>query len=448
MAISMETTIGGGPSFNWHDRSYGYGTIFEIAPTGTLSTLHNFCSQNGCPDGAFPTGLVQGVDRNFYGVTSQGGISTNPSCTSYTGCGTVFRLTPTGVLTTIYSFCSLPNCADGAGWVSTGALIQGADGNFYGTMPLGGVMGWGTIFKITPAGQLTTLYSFCSAVNCEDGEIPNSGLVQGANGDFYGTTSSGGSPFWYAGTVFRLKADGTFTTLYRFCNESECSDGAHPNTPLVVGKDGNLYGTTAGRGRGTIFKISPTGDFTHLYQFGTVEGDGTTPQGLLQGSDGNFYGTTAGNGCFTPCPDDGTVFQLTPEGQFTTIYSFVGSPGAYGAHPLAGLVQGTDGTLYGTTYLTTENKGNGVVFSLAAGLAPFVETNPASGIVGRTIGILGNYLKSTKTVSFNGTPAKAFTIVSDSLIEAPVPVGATTGYVTVTTSGGTLTSNVPFQVIR
>src|ERR1039457_2249087 len=233
----------------------GQGTIFKITPTGTLTTLYSFCSQSGCTDGENPeASLVQAPDGDFYGTTYEGGAN---------GQGTIFKITPTGTLTTLYSFCSQSDCADG--YRPAGGLVQAANGDLYGTA-LGGAHGeWGTIFKITPSGTFTTLYSFCSQSipDCTDGAFP-SGLVQAANEDFYGTTSYGGASNTAAGgygTVFKITPSGTLTTLYSFCSQTDCTDG-YFSSALIQATDGNLYGTTyfGGAsgidGEGTVFKIT------------------------------------------------------------------------------------------------------------------------------------------------------------------------------------------------
>jgi uncharacterized repeat protein (TIGR03803 family) len=186
---------------------------------------------------------VQGTDGNFYGTTSQGGVNVSNSSVG----GTVFKITPTGTLTTLYSFCSLTNCADGE--APTAGLVQGTDGNFYGTTPR-------TVFKITPAGALKTLSA--------DGGLPYAGLVQGPGGTFYGTTISGGTGTIRYGTVFQISSTGTLNTLYSFCSHTNCTDGAKPYAGVVQGTDGNLYGTTYLGGAygddantgGTVFKIT------------------------------------------------------------------------------------------------------------------------------------------------------------------------------------------------
>jgi uncharacterized repeat protein (TIGR03803 family) len=435
-----------------------YGTVFNITPRGVLTTLHTFDSTDGANSNA---GLVQGADGKFYGTASSGG--TNNTCVG--GCGTIFTITPGGTLATLYNFCSQSNCTDGS--APEAGLVQGSDGNFYGTTAFGGASGacthgCGTVFKITPSGMLTTLHSF----NLTDGRAPLAGLVQGANGNFYGTTSNGGANG--DGTVFKITSSGTFTTLHTF----DFTDGAELDGALVQANDGNFYGTTFLGGAndfcgtdnhqscGTVFKMTPGGNVTTLYSFcsqgGTNCTDGEYPYaGLIQGTDGNFYGTTSAGGSeFRNCGGGGcgTVFSITSGGALTTLYNFCSQINCTdGAEPEADIVQGTDGTLYGTTasggtYSNNCNSaGCGTVFSLSAGLGPFVETQPTSGKVGKAVKILGTNLTGATSVTFNGTAA-TFTVKSKSEISTTVPVGATTGTVQVVTPRRTLSSNVPFRV--
>jgi len=203
------TTAGGGPD--------GYGTVFKITPSGTLTTLHSFDGVDGSGPYA---GLIQATDGNFYGTT--GGRGAN-------GYGTVYKITPSGTLTVLYSFCSQSDCTDGA--ETYAGLIQATDGNFYGTAFIGGANGGGTVYRITPSGTLTVLYSFCSQSGCTDGAYPYGGLVQATNGNFYGTTGGGGANTTECnghgcGTVFEITPSGTLTTLYSFCSQSGCPDGA------------------------------------------------------------------------------------------------------------------------------------------------------------------------------------------------------------------------------
>ena len=212
-----------------------------------------------CTDGEAPfrgAGLVQATDGNFYGTTPTAGANASG--------GTVYKITPSGRLTTLYSFCSQSGCTDGA--YPNGRLVQATDGNFYGITNGGGAVSSGTVFKITPSGALTTLYSFCAQlVNgvCADGSAPEAGLVQASDGDFYGTTSEGGANFY--GTAFKITPGGALTTLYSFCAQSGCTDGSGPDAGLVQATDGNFYGTTPGGGAnnlGTVFKITPGGALT------------------------------------------------------------------------------------------------------------------------------------------------------------------------------------------
>jgi uncharacterized repeat protein (TIGR03803 family) len=427
----------------------GGGTVFKITRSGTLTTIYNFCSLGGCFDGSGPAGLVQAANGYLYGTTGAGGDADG---------GTVFKVSPSGTLTTLYSFCSLyvePSCPDGF-W-PWGGLVQATNGYLYGTTGGGGTNGYGTVFKITPSGTLTTLYSFCAQSGCTDGFNPYGALVQATNGYLYGTTEGGGANGY--GTVFKITPGGTLTTLYSFCAQSGCTDGENPYGALVQATNGYLYGTTEGGGAngnyGTVFKITPGGTLTTLYSFCAQSGctDGENPNGaLVQGTDGNLYGT-AGDGGANPGPRDfgaGTVVKITPTGRLTTLYNFCSQSGCTdGEYPNAGLVQATNGYLYGTTGGGGANPGPvggvGTVFSLSTGLGPFVKTLPTSGTVGAAVKILGTDLTGATSVTFNGTAA-AFRVVSPSLITTTVPFGATTGTVQVVTPSGTLSGNGPFRV--
>ncbi|MGP0018593.1 MAG: choice-of-anchor tandem repeat GloVer-containing protein [Candidatus Sulfotelmatobacter sp.] len=408
------------------------GTVFQITPEGTLATLDRL---------EYSHLSVQAMDGNLYGTTPYSGTGTG---------GTVFKLTPGGTLTTLYNFCSQPACADGQS--PFGGVIQGNDGNFYGATADGGAYGYGTVFKITPAGELTTLYSFPSYA------FANTALVEGNDGNFYGTTESGGANGY--GTIFRVTTTGRLTILHSFSGPDGKSphtaltlgsDGNFYGTTSTGGANDPTL--CEGVGCGTIFKITLRGLLTTLYSFCAKSGctDGQWPTGdLVEGSDGNFYGTNQAGGAFgytCVLGSCGTVFKITPQGTLTTLHSFSGSDGSM---PYAGLVQGTDGVFYGSTIMGSDlscggGYGCGTVFNLSVGLGPFVETRPTNGSAGTAVTILGNHLLGSTSVIFNHTVA-TFEVVSDTEITATVPTGATTGPVAVTTADGTLKSKVPFRV--
>jgi uncharacterized repeat protein (TIGR03803 family) len=428
------------------------GTAFEVATSGKVTVLYAFCSPTDCSSGGNPSGLMQASNGNFYGTTYNDGTSRVQVCDS--GCGAVFEITPGGEETTLYDFCSQKDCSDGR--TPEVPLLQGANGNLFGTTAAGGIYGnglcgtssdyCGTIFEITLNGQLTTLYRFCSLTNCADGEDPHS-LVQGADRSLYGATLLGGANGF--GTFFALSPEGTLTTLYNF-NEGEGGQ------IKFQGADGNFYGISGG-----VFRITTSGQLTVLYSFcsQTNCSDGYGPAALLQATDGNFYGVTyeggssvdnplcerrlLGNGC-------GTIFKITPAGQFSTLYNFCSQANCADGSQPAALTQGTDGNLYGLTSAgpcPSGKTGCGTFFSFSLGLTPFVSANPTFGKAGYEINILGNNLTGTTRVTFGGVPA-TFTVVSGSLIKATVPAGANTGTVEVTTPSATLSSNVAFQILQ
>jgi uncharacterized repeat protein (TIGR03803 family) len=416
----------------------GQGTVFKITPGGALTTIYNFCPNTPCTDGAKPGGALVQAADGSFYGTTEGG--------GMGGHGTIFKITPGGTLTTLYRFCPENDCTDGAR--PTAGLILGADGDWYGTTSEGGISGNGTVFKITPRGALTSLYHFCMKSHCADGADPATGLVEGDDGNFYGTTEAGGAN--RVGAVFKITPDGALTILHSF-------NGTDGQTPLglVLATDGNFYGTTLSGGAtvfyGSVFKVTPKGALTSIYSFCSQSGcaDGNTPfAGLIQGSDGNFYGTTFIGGANS----NGTVFQITPSGALTVLYNFCSQGGSLctdGDQPIAGLVQDTNGKLYGTTgyggVSSACHSGCGTIFRLSIGLGPFVETHPSSGEVGAAVNILGSNLARASSVTFDGVAA-AFTSISSTLITTTVPAGAATGTVQVVTPGGSLSSNVTFHV--
>jgi uncharacterized repeat protein (TIGR03803 family) len=420
------------------------GLIYKVTPNGTLTAFSAFCDTKPCTHGDVPSSLIRGSDGNFYGTTLDGGTNASPD--TEVG-GTIFKLTPTGTRTTLYNFCAQANCVDGSAPTSlVEAFSGGVYGDFYGTTISGGTGslpnacdGCGTLFSLTSQGQFTSLYSFCSQSNCDDGR-GSEGLVQVPGGIFYGTTCCAGS--LNNGTLFRMTPAGAVTIVRQ-------GNVGNPTAPLIQGTDGFFYGDSfggggtganpCGRACGTISRVSASGAETILYDFCTQTGcpDGYSPESaLIQATDGNFYGTTP--------ESPGTIFKITPTGTFTILYKFCSQPDcADGEGSKDALVQGTDGKFYGTA-LGKVGTGD-IVFSLDVGLPPFVTFLVSTGNVGNTVGILGQGFTGTTAVSFNGTAA-AFTVKSDTFLTATVPTGATTGSLTVTTPSGTLTSNVAYRV--
>jgi uncharacterized repeat protein (TIGR03803 family) len=273
--------------------------------------------------------LLQASDGNFYGTTRLGGV----------GIGTIFKMTPAGAFSLLGSF----GASDGA--APRGPLLRTSDGAFFGTTTLGGAQNHGTVYRLAADGSLSTLHDFVD--DSVDGSQPMSGLVQGPDGAFYGTTAGtmtmGVAPTTF-GTAFRVTADGVFTLLHTFSGGQ--TDGATPTAALLPTADGNFLGTTAYGGAlfgGTVFRMTPTGATTLLHSFSGDASDGAAPNSaLVQATDGNVYGTTTYGGTL----GFGTIFRLSPAGALTLLYSFSG--GGDGAFP-AGVIQASDGNLYGTT---------------------------------------------------------------------------------------------------
>jgi uncharacterized repeat protein (TIGR03803 family) len=409
------------------------GVVFKFAPGGSLTAFYTFCKSKSCPTGSFPlSGLVLSHAGILFGTAGGGGANQG---------GTVFKITTAGAFRMLYSFCTPTSCPAGDNLYS--GLVQARDGNFYGAAYNGGAYKYGTIYQIAPTGQGAALYSFCPHTGCADGAAPAGSLIQGSNANLYGTTAYGGANG--KGTIFEITTGGTLTTLYSFCAQTNCADGELPYARLLQASDGNIYGTTpsgGAHGSGTVFKLSPGGVFTTLYNFCSQTNctDGAASYAeLIQATDGNLYGTTQLGGA----NNLGTIFEITPTGTLTTLHSF---DSAIGGDPIAGLVQGTDGSFYGTTAYGAGSKIGGTVFNLHTGLAPFVKTLEPSGKVGSSVTIFGNNLTSATGVTFNGTTA-AFTVVSSTQITATIPAGATSGKIQVVTSANTLSTTVAFHVL-
>jgi uncharacterized repeat protein (TIGR03803 family) len=403
------------------------GTFFRLTPSGTITDLYNFCSEAKCADGWGPDSApVVGTDGNLYGVVQGGGTGQ---------LGTFYRMTLDGEFTTLYTFCPTRPCTGGG--APTG-IILGADGNFYGTTDGGGnASGSGTIFSISPTGEFKLLYTFCSLTpNCLDGAQAFYPPILGSDGNLYGVTWGGGS--LGGGALYELTPSGTYTVLYNFCGTDSCSGIGAPYY-VVRDNNGNFFGTTeysaAGRGYGSVFEFTSTNQLLVLHNFDDWNDWPYT--GLTIANDGNVYGvfgfdTKAG----------GSIFTITPAGVYSRIYSFFGTA----VPPVGPLFQGTDGSFYGVTPYGPGNF-DGEVFRFSNGLSPLVETVPVMGPVGQSVLVLGNGLTGSSSVTFNGVEA-AFTVESDTYIQATVPAGATTGVVSVVTPSGTLNSNPQFVVSK
>ena len=293
-----------------------YGTIFRIDTSGAFTTLHDFgTGQNG----AFPTGIIEGVEGVFYGTTRDGGF----------GAGTVFRLDSTGASGTLHRFTG--QARDGGDGATPGPLRRGSDGWLYGTTQDFGPFNFGTVFRMSTGGELTTLHAFTGY----DTGPPTGGVLEASNGSFYGQT-------W--NTVFKLEPSGSFITLHTF---DALAGGVGYPQRLIQGHDGHLYGVTAGGGFGGIFKLGLNGGLTTVHEFTGTDG-GLPLATLTQARDGRLYGTTSvgGAGFSELSSGYGTVFRLDTSGTLVTLHSFTN---ADGAHPQGGLVETPDGLLYGVT---------------------------------------------------------------------------------------------------
>jgi uncharacterized repeat protein (TIGR03803 family) len=407
------------------------GTVFRIQPSGSGFTVLNTFTQSNqgnTPEG----GLVQASDSNFYGVTSEGGAN---------GFGTLYQVIPaTGKLNTLFTFAS-----GDPGSNPVGALVQGIDGYLYGTTEFGGEFSYGTVFRTDIAtsatGTLAEIDGGTAGIN------PECDLIQAKDGNFYGTTSSGGAD--NLGTFFRVTPEGVFTTLYTFQGST---DGGNPLRGVIQGADGLFYGIAnegGTGGAGVIYQMTVSGNtatINPLYAFQPLLGDGTDPIGkLIQASDGNFYGTTSTGGANS----DGTIFQVNIAGSFTTLYNFADD--GDGGDPISGLTQGNNGKLYGTTAGETDS--SGTIFVADLGLSvPAPQANlfrPASATAGTTIDIQGAHFVGASAVHFaaaNGqtVAAKSFSVASGSFLSAVVPTGAVTGNISVTANG--LTGTTPTEL--
>lgn len=420
--------------------TYNSGSVYKMTTSGGYSLVYSFCAEGGhcLVTGTDPWGGVTlGTDGNLYGTTLSGG-----ACNG--GVGTIFKVTPAGAWSKLWDFTTTVACDGHSGLLDEGAPyyppFQATDGNFYGVDEGVYAGTYGVFYKITTKGKLTA-YPF----NYSDGAIPNL-PTQGSDGNFYGTTQGGGDPTCKCGVVYKATAGGKITALHTF--KGYPTDGTRPIGVLVQGSDGDFWGTTYDGGannEGTIFKISASGTYTMVYSFDDVSPTflGQLPvAGLTLGSDGNLYGVTERGGA----TGYGTIFQVTSAGDVTFLHSFCSVTGCTdGIVPETPLVQHTNGKFYGTA------SGNslccGVFYSFDMGLPPFTRLPATQGKVGATVQFLGQSFTGASSVSFNGTPATSFKVVSDTFLTAKVPVGALTGAVSIVTSTGILLGSHNFKVL-
>jgi len=318
-------------------------------------TVTNFANFDGV-NGHLPQGqtIVQATNGRFYGTTVAGGAY---------GMGNLYELTPGGKLSNFYSFCSLANCADGA---NPGASpILGADGNLHGTTSGGGSDavypdGSGTIYKMSLDGVLTTLYTFCPTAPCTDGSTPT-GMIQAGDGNLYGSTYFGGSD--NAGTIFQLTPTGEFKVLHSFCSVANCADGQSSNFPPTQGNDGNFYGAgyDGGSGGGVFYELTAAGAYTVLYDFCSSNScpTGSLPNPIVQDDKGNFFGTTNEGGS----RGFGVAFEFTTVHQYKVLQNFNYAT----TYNYEGLTLANDGNLYGSTLYAANGTNQGTIIEITPG---------------------------------------------------------------------------------
>ncbi len=404
---------------------YNDGSVYKMTPSGGYTLLYSFCAEGGgcLSTGAIPTG---GVTLGFDG--NLWGTTANGG---KDGAGTAFKITPSGTLTSLYQF---TNGTDDS--APTYTLIQGQDGNMYGVSEVQYQGQYGSFFKLSTKGKITA-HPFALT----NGATPNL-PVQGTDLNFYGTTQGGGDPTCKCGVIYKATAAGKITALHVF--KGYPNDGYRPIGILVQGSDGAFYGTTYQGGAnniGSVFKITAAGVYTMLYSFGTVTPDASEPiSGLTVGSDGKFYGTGSHGGS----KGDGALYQITSTGTESLVYSFCSVSCTDGFSPTTPMVLHTNGKFYGNT--AGNSLGGSVFYSFDMGFKPFAKLETWSAKVGVKAEVIGQGFTGATAVSFNGVSA-TFNNVSDTYMTATVPAGALTGPVTVTTFTGKLLSDRSFLVV-
>jgi uncharacterized repeat protein (TIGR03803 family) len=367
------------------------GIVLKLSPSGKETVLHSFM---GGSDGANPYSGVLLADGNLYGTTYQGGASNG---------GVVYQISPAGKETVLYSF---TGGADGGNPYA--GVIADSAGNLYGTTYNGGAFGYGAVYKLTPTGQETVLYSFTGGV---DGGNPYAGVIEDSSGNLYGTAVTGGSapsPVYAGGVVFKLSPAGQGTVLYSF-NTQRQNNGHGPAGPgvpyagVILDSAGNLFGAAADDGEkdgGCVYEISATGTFSALYSFNINKGPAIPQGGLVRDSAGNLYGTTEWfKKDFNDISALGAVYRLEPGGQLDVLYKYPGSgDDTYRGSMNAGVVLDSEGNLYGTTpyggmqgmvYKVSPSGAETTLYSFAP--APG-GTNPSTGV---TVGPSGELYGAT-----------------------------------------------------
>lgn len=430
-----------------------------------------------CPDGSFPQGFLESADGNFYGIASAGGTGLNSQ-------GSVFKITPSGQFTLLYSFAELPDGSLPNGAAPT-SLVEGMDGNLYGLTLLDGGNGVGTAFKLTKAGGITLLHSFCNTLTCSDGAYP-SFIAQGIDGNLYGGTGPQNPP---TSVLFRMSASGAFKALHTFDTKAQ-PDGLGIFN-MVQLADGNFYGTTVAGDQlkpwNSVFRFNPmTNTYTILHGFNSpnINLPNVAASGLTFASDGNLYGlrvgsilyriTTSGSyheiGPMSSTQSmDGDLVQASDGNLWGDLFTVPGlvfsstlsgsvrkhiTPNASvnGAQPF-GLLQAADGKLYGMSFEngapTNGQPSNGAFWVIDAGLAPpaarVINFQPASGKAGSTFVVQGSHFVGTTGVAINGTAA-SFKVLTANFIRVTVPARASSGRISVTNAGGRAASAKAFTV--
>jgi uncharacterized repeat protein (TIGR03803 family) len=452
------------------------GTAFVVTPLGVTTILHNFGASSAVDihgnfdiDGSSPSApLIQGNgnDNNFYGTTSNGGANSG---------GTAFKMTPQGAVTILYNFGNGPvldingtSAVDGLS--PTAAMIIGSDGNFYGTTSSGGTFFHGVVFKMTTQGAVTVLHTFGDNVvdtngsAVTDGADCNAALVQGTDGKFYGTTPNGGANG--DGVAFSMTSAGMVKILHSFggnakdLNSNSTTDGIFPMPSLIQGADGKFYGVTSSGGTnsaGIVFSMTTQGVVTVLHDFGGGT-DGTFPTaGVIQGSDHNLYGTTSNGGT----GNAGMAFKISLQGVETDIHNFVNdavvdphaNAATDGSLPAAELVQGTDGNFYGVATFggtgvgITSGAVSGTVFKIAIDTPSLVAAQNFIGTVGFPASLQINATKNpTQYAAANLPPGLSINATTGFISGKPTATGTGDVVITMTNGAGSDSALVAFTI--